>query len=134
MKHKDDLVVRDNGASALSRMILTAPSALPLPEVLPVLLSSLPLRMDEQENKIVYRSIFMLWKQQNPALLKNIPTLLKILCQALGGVGVKLTPTLQRDLVGLTKSIAEKAKSQLNELAKSLDASERGILQKVIRL
>jgi importin-4 len=134
VKHKDDLVVRDNAASALSRMVLISPNALPLVEVLPVLLSSLPLRMDEQENKIVYRSIFMLWKQQHPALLKNIPSLLKVLCQALGGVGVTLTPTLQRDLVGLTKSITDKAKNQLSTYAKSLNDSERSVLQKVIQL
>lgn len=46
--------VRDNAAGAVARMIAARPEAVPLAQVLPVLLSSLPLKEDMEEAEAVY--------------------------------------------------------------------------------
>uniref|UniRef100_A0A8C4YMC4 Importin 4 n=1 Tax=Gopherus evgoodei TaxID=1825980 RepID=A0A8C4YMC4_9SAUR len=54
--------VRDNICGAVARMILSQPQALPLSQVFPALLRSLPLTEDFEENKTVFRCISFLYE------------------------------------------------------------------------
>ena len=49
----------DNICGCLSRMILKAPASLPLNDILPVILKSLPLKNDFAENRPVYKMIII---------------------------------------------------------------------------
>ncbi|KAI9225510.1 MAG: armadillo-type protein [Piptocephalis tieghemiana] len=69
----------DNAVGALARLIRAHPSALDLNEILPVMIRSLPLRADFQENEPVFLCILTLAHSQSPALAPHSATL-KELC------------------------------------------------------
>ena len=73
----------DNALSAVAKMIIVAPELLPLNQVLPVLLSALPLRSDNSEGPSVYSSLIHLINTQHPAAVQNFPALLTCLGQVL---------------------------------------------------
>lgn len=54
--------IKDNAAGCISRMIMAQPTVLPLGEILPVLVSLLPLKEDYEENTPVYACLFKLRK------------------------------------------------------------------------
>ena len=68
---------RDNAAGALSRMILKNPAALPLEQVIPVLVGVMPLQFDPLENKALYSALFMLFRTRSEVLMPHIGQLLK---------------------------------------------------------
>lgn len=49
-------------------MILRAPEAVPLEQVLPLFLSNLPLKQDSEENDPVFSCIFLLLRMEHPAV------------------------------------------------------------------
>jgi hypothetical protein len=57
--------ITDNVCGAVARMILRNPERVPLEQVLPIFMKSLPLKKDFQENEPVYRCIFTLLKANN---------------------------------------------------------------------
>ena len=59
---------RDNAAGAVARLITRNTAAVPLDQVLPVLIGVLPLKNDFLENRPVFRAIFHLFQTQ-PAVL-----------------------------------------------------------------
>lgn len=60
---------RDNAAGALGRMVVKSPSAAPLDQVVPMIVSVMPLQFDPIENRAVYSAIFALFRA-NPASLE----------------------------------------------------------------
>eukprot|EP00602_Paraphysomonas_sp_CaronLab_P003188 CAMPEP_0185039098 /NCGR_PEP_ID=MMETSP1103-20130426/35595_1 /TAXON_ID=36769 /ORGANISM="Paraphysomonas bandaiensis, Strain Caron Lab Isolate" /LENGTH=964 /DNA_ID=CAMNT_0027577857 /DNA_START=417 /DNA_END=3311 /DNA_ORIENTATION=- len=73
----------DNALAAVARMIMAAPSAVPLGQVLPVLISALPLRSDFGEGLSIYTCLAGLVKDQNPDALSLLPRILVAFAQAL---------------------------------------------------
>jgi hypothetical protein len=49
-------------------MVLGGGAALPLDKVMPVLVAALPLKRDYVENETVFRMLFRLFSEQNPAV------------------------------------------------------------------
>jgi len=82
-KDKDEIVEAsasvDNAASALCVLILTVPNKVPLGEALPKLLEVLPLRVDMNENEVVYKCLLTLLDQKEPELLRHRSKLQRIL-------------------------------------------------------
>lgn len=77
------LNARDNAAGAVARMILKNSAALPLDQVLPSLVSILPLTNDTLENRAVFRVIFHLYRT-NPGSISGftqqlLPVFAKVL-------------------------------------------------------
>jgi hypothetical protein len=60
--------ITDNACGCVARMIIRAPEAVPLEQVLPLLLSNLPLKQDSEENEPVFSCIFLLLKMEHPAV------------------------------------------------------------------
>ena len=56
----------DNVAACVARMIMTSPSHLPMPQVLPALLKLLPLKTDMTENETVYKCLLGLLQMNHP--------------------------------------------------------------------
>mmetsp|Transcript_37175 Transcript_37175/g.54715 ORF Transcript_37175/g.54715 Transcript_37175/m.54715 type:complete len:1080 (-) Transcript_37175:170-3409(-) len=56
----------DNAAAAVSRMIMATPGSVPMPQVLPALLQSLPLKNDMTENETVYKCLLGLLQMNQP--------------------------------------------------------------------
>ena len=89
---------RDNAAGAVSRMILKNPSALPLDQVVPVLVSVMPLRFDPLENRALYAALFSLFRTQPDLLMPNIDHLLQAFAYVL------LDPSHEDDTTDETKT------------------------------
>jgi hypothetical protein len=68
---------RDNAAGAISRMIIKNAAAVPLDQVLPVIISVMPLRFDTLENKAVYGAIFTVYRAQPDLLAPHLDHLLQ---------------------------------------------------------
>lgn len=58
--------MQDNAAGCVSRMILKHKESVPLDDVLPVLVSLLPLKKDFEENEPIYNCIAQLCKSDSP--------------------------------------------------------------------
>ncbi|CAM8919178.1 unnamed protein product [Rhodiola kirilowii] len=76
-----DDAVRDNAAGAVARMIMVHPEAIPLNQVLPVLLKVLPLKEDREESLAVYSCICNLVISSNSQILPLVEELVKIFAQ-----------------------------------------------------
>jgi glycine/D-amino acid oxidase-like deaminating enzyme len=72
----------DNAAAAVSRMIMASHNNVPLAQVLPILLRSLPLKVDMTENETVYTCLLGLLHMNQQDLLANSEELKRILSQA----------------------------------------------------
>eukprot|EP00611_Tribonema_gayanum_P025635 TRINITY_DN588_c0_g1_i2.p1 TRINITY_DN588_c0_g1~~TRINITY_DN588_c0_g1_i2.p1 ORF type:complete len:1076 (-),score=449.83 TRINITY_DN588_c0_g1_i2:206-3433(-) len=73
----------DNAAAAVARIVMAAPGAVPMEQVLPALLSALPLKVDAQENETVYGCVIGLLKMRHPAALASLPAIMTVLAKAL---------------------------------------------------
>ncbi|KAF6152809.1 hypothetical protein GIB67_004638 [Kingdonia uniflora] len=78
---ESDNAVRDNAAGAVARMIMVQPNSISLNQVLPVLLSVLPLREDYEESMPVYSCICNLVLSSNAQVLSLLPELVKLFTQ-----------------------------------------------------
>jgi len=65
----------DNALSAVAKMINVAPAAIPLAQVLPVLVAALPLREDHGEGPIVYQCLAQLVVNNDAAAVGILPQL-----------------------------------------------------------
>ena len=104
---------RDNAAGAVARMIAKNPAALPLDQVIAVLVSVLPLRFDTLENRPIYSALFTLFRTQPQLLMPHIDHL----CQAFAYV--LLDESNEADTTAETKAelraLIEHLKSQVPE-------------------
>jgi hypothetical protein len=72
------LNARDNACGTVARLILRNAAAVPLAQVLPVLIGALPLQNDMLENKPVFRAILFLFQAQPDVLSPYLDALLRI--------------------------------------------------------
>eukprot|EP01126_Amoeba_proteus_P004156 TRINITY_DN11407_c0_g1_i2.p1 TRINITY_DN11407_c0_g1~~TRINITY_DN11407_c0_g1_i2.p1 ORF type:complete len:483 (-),score=133.45 TRINITY_DN11407_c0_g1_i2:109-1557(-) len=79
----------DNACGLLGRMIMANPDAVPLEQVLPIMVSHLPLKRDMEENKSVYPVIAGLVLGRHPAVAPLLPTLVQLFCELLSDEGVQ---------------------------------------------
>lgn len=72
----------DNVAACVARMIMTSPSHLPMPQVLPALLKLLPLKTDMTENETVYKCLLGLLQMNHPDAIAQKGELRRIFTDA----------------------------------------------------
>ncbi|KAL1684221.1 armadillo-type protein [Schizophyllum commune] len=101
------LHARDNAAGAVGRMISRNTAAVPLDQVLPVWIQSLPLKNDFQENAPVYRALFHLFRTNSAALQPYLDHLLQIFAYVLDPerTGEHLTEDVRSDMLQLIKAL-----------------------------
>ncbi|EEA25207.1 hypothetical protein TMatcc_006573 [Talaromyces marneffei ATCC 18224] len=68
----------DNATGCLSRMILKQHDKVPIADVLPAIVSILPLKNDYEENEPLYKMIAQLYKWEDPTVRQLTPQLLPI--------------------------------------------------------
>lgn len=104
---------RDNAAGALARLITKNAAALPIEQVVSVIVSVLPLRFDTLENRPVYQAIFALFRNQPQVVMPHIEALLKAFAFVL------LDPSNESDTTDETKAemraLVEHLKGQVPE-------------------
>ncbi|XP_021731192.1 importin-4-like [Chenopodium quinoa] len=76
-----DNAVRDNAAGAVARMIMVHPEAIPLNQVLPVFLKTLPIKEDHEESTAVYSCVCNLVLSSHPEILSLVPDLVNLFAQ-----------------------------------------------------
>lgn len=74
---------RDNAAGAVARMIIRNSAAVPLDQVLPVLIGILPLDADAVENKTVFRALLTLLHTNAAPVMAHIDALLPAIAKVL---------------------------------------------------
>lgn len=68
---------RDNAAGAVARMITKNSASLPLDQVVPAVVSVMPLQFDPLENRAVYAAIFSIFRTRPELLMPHIDHLLQ---------------------------------------------------------
>jgi hypothetical protein len=107
-------LVRDNAVSALGKLLIAEPAALPTKELLPVFLSALPLTGDFSENKYVYEVVMRFILEQPSYLQSNIE-------QALSSLGMALSD----------KEVSNDTKSKMAECLKKICADSN--IQQIVQ-
>ncbi|EJD51758.1 ARM repeat-containing protein [Auricularia subglabra TFB-10046 SS5] len=78
---------RDNAAGAVARMIIRNSAAVPLDQVLPVIIGILPLEADPIENKTVFRALLTLFHTNAAPVMAHIDALLPAIAKVLDPSG-----------------------------------------------
>ncbi|TIB06359.1 hypothetical protein E3P96_00536 [Wallemia ichthyophaga] len=108
------LNARDNAAGATSRMIIKNGSAMPLDQVLSVLISVLPLRNDLLENGPVFRAIFTLFRSNANLIMPELPNLLAVFKHVLDpSLPEQISQEVRLELVELIKAINQQTPEQV---------------------
>jgi hypothetical protein len=83
--HQSEARLIDNSAGCVSRMIAAHAEAVPIAEVLPVLVGILPLSEDYDENEPVWGMIMELYRSGDETVKSLTPAIVKALGKMLGG-------------------------------------------------
>lgn len=93
---------RDNAAGAVSRIIVKNSAAVPLGQVLPILLGALPLKNDFLENRPLFRCIFHLFRTNAAILHSYLDGLLQIFAHVLDSNGPdQIGDEIRKELISL---------------------------------
>lgn len=98
--------VIDNICAATCRMITTHKSALPLEQVIPVIVQCLPLKEDFEENETVYNCLLQLYCDDIQLIKAHIPRILESISCVVGTEKVK--QDVQSTLVNFVKDVSVK--------------------------
>lgn len=115
-KHENAI---DNACGAVARLVVKNQQAVPLDQVLPVLLQALPLRRDMAETEWVFSALLLLLQQQNPIVLASLDHVLAVFAKALASTraadgsdvfypndGAELTAENKAKVVEIVKALA----------------------------
>ncbi|KAI9321271.1 armadillo-type protein [Dichotomocladium elegans] len=94
----------DNAAGAVARLILAHPEAIPMDQVLPVFLNSLPLKVDFAENEPVFNCLFHLFRTNNSFVMSHVPQFLPIFSGVLSNEE-QLTEATRAQLIELVRAL-----------------------------
>ncbi|KAM0786714.1 hypothetical protein ACM66B_002156 [Microbotryomycetes sp. NB124-2] len=108
---------RDNACGAVARMLLKRSDALPMDQVVPVLLQALPLRRDFAESEMTFNAIFSLFESNNAIARDHVDHLLSVFSQALASVQSGYYPSADG------AQITEETKTRLVQLVQALKQS-----------
>jgi hypothetical protein len=108
--------VTDNACGAVARMISKNTAAVPLDQVLPVLVGALPLKKDYAEYEPVFECLLGLAQSAHPLLGAHIPAIVQLMGHVLS------TP----------KTLGEKACGHVSSLLKLIAGSDRSGLEAVM--
>eukprot|EP00818_Percolomonas_sp_WS_P000429 CAMPEP_0117437842 /NCGR_PEP_ID=MMETSP0759-20121206/1739_1 /TAXON_ID=63605 /ORGANISM="Percolomonas cosmopolitus, Strain WS" /LENGTH=1048 /DNA_ID=CAMNT_0005229501 /DNA_START=140 /DNA_END=3283 /DNA_ORIENTATION=- len=120
-KQELDAGLVDNACGCIARLVFYHTDKVPLQQILPIYLQTLPLREDFQENDPVYASIFKLIESQNPHAANNIHQILRVFAESLGNMDV--SDQIQQKVVDVLKQLNQQVgKDQMMAVVAKLDA------------
>ncbi|XP_064416459.1 importin-4 [Latimeria chalumnae] len=117
---EEDRRVLDNVCGAVSRMISTNLACVPIDQVLPVLLHSLPLKEDLEENITVYSCIAFLYNNACSHIIQHLVQILGIFSQVLGTD--QINSDTQNTLVFMVRDMAQRFPQEFQNAMMSLPA------------
>ncbi|KAM4543425.1 importin-4 [Fundulus diaphanus] len=123
---ESDLRVLDNLCAALCRMIMSNVDAVPLEQVVPALVSHLPLKEDQEENQTVLNCLTLLYKHSPALVVKVMKPVVAASCHVVGHKDVN--QETQSCAVALMKELAQKHGAEFQAAAASLPAEQQAKL------
>ncbi|XP_053558339.1 importin-4 isoform X2 [Bombina bombina] len=124
-----DLWVRDNVCGAVSRMIISHPQGVPIGQVFPVMLSTLPLKKDFEETTTVVKCITFLYEHFSAQVIEQINNITRFYAHVLGTKEIK---PVQDSLILHLKDMEQRFPQDLKNAVNSLPAKSAAKLQVVI--
>jgi len=116
--------ILDNACGCVARMILVDDTEqLPLAQLLPVYLKSLPLRVDFSENNNVYQSLFHLLKTSNKNIPANMTSLFSVFARSLSATSVP--DNIKQEIVSILKALFQQYPNEMKQVVNSLPLEEQ---------
>jgi len=114
--------ILDNSCGAICRLILANPTAVPLHQVLPVLLKALPLKIDFEENKTVFPCLIQLFKSSNEVIGANLGLAVGAFARSMKTIS---QDNIKQELVAIIKSVGVQYPAQMEQIFKQLTQEEQ---------
>ncbi|XP_049604734.1 importin-4 [Syngnathus scovelli] len=130
-KEADPRVI-DNLCAALCRMILSNVDAIPLEQVVPVLVARLPLKEDLEENKTVFSCLAMLYSHSPALIVKLMKPIVDSSCHVLSNKEVD--KETQKILATLLKQFTKQHLADFQAAVNSLPGDEQAKISAVISM
>ncbi|XP_044129078.1 importin-4 [Bufo gargarizans] len=108
----------DNVWGAVSRMIIRHPEFVPVEQVFPVLLRSMPLKEDFEENSTVFKCIAFLYEKDPSQVAAHINDIARVCGHVLGTK--EITPDTEQTVVILLRDLAQRFPQELQSAVMSL--------------
>ncbi|KAH7097863.1 ARM repeat-containing protein [Auriculariales sp. MPI-PUGE-AT-0066] len=109
------LNARDNAAGAIARMIIRNSTAVPLDQVLPVILGIMPLQADPVENKTVLRAFIVLLHSNPAPIMAHIDQLLQVIARVLDPNGDDVIgDEMRASLIEVVKVLYQQVPDKVN--------------------
>ncbi|KAI3355136.1 hypothetical protein L3Q82_018012 [Scortum barcoo] len=128
-KESDPRVI-DNLCAALCRMIMSNVDAVPLEQVVPALVSHLPLKEDMEENKTVFTCLAMLYTHSPALVVKLMKPIVAASTHVLGNA--KVDKETQSTVAVLLKEFAQRHSADFQAAVTSLPGEQRATLSAAI--
>ncbi|KAJ3138093.1 hypothetical protein HDU90_001571 [Geranomyces variabilis] len=128
-----DAMFMDNASGAVCRLIIKNPNAMPLDQVLPVVLDHLPLQRDFEENEPVFRCLLQLVRGNNPTMLNNMPRLLNIFAQVLSPPQFQLKEPTRADILALLNTLKNEHNETFQTMVAGMDPQHAQALAHVLQ-
>lgn len=127
---ESDRRVIDNLCAALCRMIMSNKDAVPLEQVVPALLTCLPLKEDLEENKTIYSCLVMLYSQDPTFIVRHMKPIVISSSQVIGTKGLDLET--QANVVMLMRQFAQNNSAEFEGAMRSLPAEQKAKLNAAV--
>ncbi|XP_008276178.1 importin-4 [Stegastes partitus] len=127
---ESDARVIDNLCGALCRMILSNVEAVPLEQVVPALVSHLPLKEDMEENNTVFSCLAMLYTHSPALVVKLMKPIVAASSHVMGNKNVN--KETQNTAVLLMKQFAQNHCAEFQAAVTSLPAEQHAILSAAV--
>jgi hypothetical protein len=125
----------DNALSAVARMIRVAPETIPLPQVIPVMINALPLRVDMVEAANVFGTLIDLVLKGNPVALSFLPQIITHSANLLAPSSQAEDEAKVLVITGLKRFSTDASVKPAFEAAMTqiADANVRGLVEKALQ-
>ncbi|XP_066910662.1 importin-4-like [Clytia hemisphaerica] len=119
-------LVQDNLCGAVARMIMTSPQALPLDQVLPVLVNCLPIQEDERENETVTKCFMKIYEANSTILTPFMEKLISWFVNSVNSPQSGLEQETRGQVKLVVADIHQKFPNETNQIMTSLNLSTDG--------
>ncbi|XP_053323898.1 importin-4 [Spea bombifrons] len=124
--------VLDNVCGAVSRMVLSHPAGVPVEQVFPVMLRTLPLKDDFEENTTVFKCITFLYENSPSQVIGSLKDIARICNHVLGTKEIQ--PDTENAIILLLRDIAQRFPQDLHSALVSLPAEASSKLHTILGL
>ncbi|XP_064599081.1 importin-4-like isoform X2 [Liolophura sinensis] len=124
--------VIDNICAAACRLVSVNSGAVPLDQVIPVIVQCLPLKEDYDEQATVFRCLTQMYTSGNQQLIQYVPQLLKVVSQVLGTIEVN--EESEEVLAEFVRAVEKQFPAEVQSLKAGLSQENRAKLEAATKM